>query len=64
MSLLSRLWRWLTLRDAPTVSTRPKCSKCDKPSVCLLVVNFNGQTWESYTCGNHEHTFIPSGPSR
>jgi hypothetical protein len=52
-TILSRMWRWLTLADAPVNRTKPQCFACEQPATCLSIVTFNGRTESNQVCPDH-----------
>jgi hypothetical protein len=51
--ILAKMWRWFTLADAPVNRVKPRCSRCDKPSVCLVYLSVNGNTTTRHDCMTH-----------
>lgn len=55
MNIWSRVWRWITLADVPTVGSWPpgeECFFCEEPAV--VHVQINGKSWR--TCQLHMGT--------
>ena len=53
-SVLSKIWRWFTLADAPTIP-KPvyECLVCGSAATCHVSLKVGGQTIITHTCPDH-----------
>jgi hypothetical protein len=59
--LLTRLWRWITLADAPVNRVIPAtsgCQVCGQPATCYVSITMNEWTTQGYTCLEHHQGFV------